>query len=110
MKKIVLSLALAVFLFAVVGLAGGAGVAFAHEGIGDPPFSLDDADLPTFNPDDPDTWPHVHAAGHAEMNGFTEVPKGFAPAHFGHRNNPNCANMHDIGGPPNPSGNPYGRR
>ncbi len=32
MKRIVLSLALAVFLFAGVGLAGGTGVAFAHGG------------------------------------------------------------------------------
>ncbi len=32
MKRIVLSLALAVFLFAAVGLAGGTGVAFAHGG------------------------------------------------------------------------------
>ena len=32
MKKLALSLALAVFLFAVVGLAGGAGVASGHAG------------------------------------------------------------------------------
>ncbi len=98
MKKIVLSLALAVFLFAVVGLAGGAGVASAHEGIGDPPF------VPN------EDGPFVHAPLDADAGGFMGVRNGSAPAHFGHQNNPNCDNMHDIGGPPTPSGNPYGRR
>ncbi len=47
MKKIVLSLALAVFLFAVVGLAGGIGVASAHDA---PAFGDTVADAPSPSP------------------------------------------------------------
>ena len=94
MKKILPTLAIAVFLFAGAGLAGG-GVVFAHEGQGDPPFSNESTD-----PADQ----FVHAPSHSHWTDVAFAPGG--PGHFGHQHNPNCGNMHanyhDDIGPPHP--------